>query len=111
MTSVERVLSYTKLDQESNSPSQVDIPETWPSGGEISLTNVSMKYSKDGEEVLKDVTFQVDGGEKVITSFHPRLMWTADSSVVWFVSLVGNLYSNSSFTNVLCINNHNAMGA
>jgi len=67
LTSVERILSYTnEIDQE---PSE-EVPEkdpkegTWPTKGEISLNNISMRY-RDGPLVLKNLSIAINGGEKI----------------------------------------------
>ncbi|CAF2650176.1 unnamed protein product [Rotaria sp. Silwood2] len=47
MTSVERVLDYCSLDQESPAQVPLDLrpPPSWPSHGEIVFNNVSMRHS------------------------------------------------------------------
>ncbi|CAF5072372.1 unnamed protein product, partial [Rotaria sp. Silwood1] len=47
MTSVERVLDYCSLDQESPAqvPPNLRPPLSWPSHGEIVFNNVSMRHS------------------------------------------------------------------
>jgi ATP-binding cassette subfamily C (CFTR/MRP) protein 1 len=67
MSSVERILHYT----ENIEPEALDvIPEkdpasgSWPTNGEIELSNASMRY-RDGPLVLKDLSFTVKGGEKI----------------------------------------------
>jgi len=67
MSSVERIIYYT----DNITPEAPDIiPEkdpasgTWPLKGEIELSNASMRY-RDGPLVLKNLSFSVNGGEKI----------------------------------------------
>lgn len=66
MTSVERVLEYSKLEQEraigsdSNEP-----PTTWPENGDIKFINLNLKYSDDDEPVLNNLNFTIKPLEKV----------------------------------------------
>lgn len=67
MNSVERVLYYSENVQ-AEAPDVV--PEndpkagTWPSQGKIEFNNASMRY-RDGPLVLKDITMEINGGEKI----------------------------------------------
>lgn len=69
MTSVERVLEYCSLEQES--PAQVPPknrpPSHWPSQGQIEFKNVSMSYLPDekGAFVLRNITLRIASGEKI----------------------------------------------
>ncbi|CAL1541619.1 unnamed protein product [Lymnaea stagnalis] len=67
MISVERVLEYSRLPQESNLESEPDKkpPPTWPPNGRITGTGVSLQYSSSGPYVLKDLTFTINGREKI----------------------------------------------
>ncbi|KAI8430162.1 hypothetical protein MSG28_000538 [Choristoneura fumiferana] len=67
MTSVERVLEYTKLPQEPalrSTPENRPLPD-WPSEGRIDFDNLSLKYSPDGHYVLHRLQFNVQPREKV----------------------------------------------
>lgn len=66
MTSTERVLEYSKLQPEAELriPGKVE-DENWPSKGNIVFKNVSLRYSRDSEPVLREITFKVRAGEKV----------------------------------------------
>jgi len=66
MSSVERVISYTeKIEAEAPAVIEDNIPpNTWPSKGQIEITNASMRY-RDGPLVLKDISLHVNGGEKI----------------------------------------------
>lgn len=69
MTSVERVLEYCAMDQESarevEESHQPDIH--WPHHGQIVFDHVSMKHSsaRDASFGLRDITMTIRGGEKV----------------------------------------------
>ncbi|XP_047534615.1 uncharacterized protein LOC125069235 [Vanessa atalanta] len=66
MTSVERVLEYSKLPAEENmedGPTQA--PPNWPSDGQIQFENVSLKYGAEDPPVLKDLNFTINSGWKV----------------------------------------------
>uniref|UniRef100_A0AAG5CR64 Uncharacterized protein n=1 Tax=Anopheles atroparvus TaxID=41427 RepID=A0AAG5CR64_ANOAO len=67
MVSVERVNEYTNLPSE---PPLETAPKhrpqrNWPEHGAIRFTNVDLRYSEDGERVLKDLNFVIRPNEKV----------------------------------------------
>ncbi|KAB0798125.1 hypothetical protein PPYR_09118 [Photinus pyralis] len=66
MTSVERLMQYTRLDKEEVSQScSVKKPDRdWPKNGEIEFKNVNLSYT-NGEPVLKNLNFTIKPGEKV----------------------------------------------
>ncbi|XP_038209551.1 uncharacterized protein LOC119830563 [Zerene cesonia] len=66
MTSVERVLEYTNLPPEENmedGPTQP--PEVWPTQGNVEFENVYLQYGEEDPPVLKDLSFNIQGGWKV----------------------------------------------
>ncbi|XP_047033956.1 ATP-binding cassette sub-family C member 4-like isoform X2 [Helicoverpa zea] len=67
MTSVERVLEYTKLPQESGLRSSQDKkpPADWPAEGAINFDNLSLKYSPDGSYVLFKLNVSIRPREKI----------------------------------------------
>jgi ABC-type multidrug transport system fused ATPase/permease subunit len=65
MTSVERVITYTKLPAEPGYDRPKSTPKDWPDNGSLSIRNMSLKYSDDGPLVLKNVTIDVEGNQKV----------------------------------------------
>ena len=65
MTSIERVVSYTKLDSEPGYKEERIPPEHWPSEGNISLQDVSLTYYPGGPQVLKKVNLNIKGGAKI----------------------------------------------
>ncbi|XP_071052810.1 probable multidrug resistance-associated protein lethal(2)03659 isoform X1 [Onthophagus taurus] len=63
MTSVERVLEYTKVPIENT---QGIAPKTdWPSSGKIEYKNVCLRYPKTNDLILKGVNFSIKPGEKI----------------------------------------------
>ncbi|XP_045510491.1 probable multidrug resistance-associated protein lethal(2)03659 isoform X2 [Colias croceus] len=67
MTSVERVVEYTRLPKESTlmgSPDKVP-PEGWPTEGAIYFNDLSLKYNPQGSPVLHGLQFNVLPREKI----------------------------------------------
>ena len=65
MTSSERILEYGKLPMEADLKTKGIHDELWPQEGKISFRKVYLRYSKDSDFVLKDLTFEVKPGEKI----------------------------------------------
>ena len=65
MTSVERVMTYTKLDSELGYRVQKRPPEHWPHEGNITFHNVSLAYYPGGPQVLKKINLNIKGGTKI----------------------------------------------
>nr|ASU47346.1 ABCC3 [Cnaphalocrocis medinalis] len=66
LTSVERVLDYTRIDSEPNLfQGQIESPPIWPSEGRIVFDHVSMRYAPEEAPVLKDLNIVVESGWKV----------------------------------------------
>lgn len=67
MTSVERIIEYTKITAEPSlqSDSNQQPPRHWPSCGEIIFKNVNFKYSISREFVLSNLNFKINAGEKI----------------------------------------------
>lgn len=61
MTSVERLLEYTVIPQETKEGITL---ENWPKAGEVVFNNVSLTYNK-AEKVLKNITFTLLPGQKI----------------------------------------------
>jgi ATP-binding cassette subfamily C (CFTR/MRP) protein 4 len=64
MTSVERLVEYSKIIPERNVATCIP-SKFWPTAGNIKFESVSMKYSADGPLVLKEVSFEINSGEKI----------------------------------------------
>jgi ATP-binding cassette, subfamily C (CFTR/MRP), member 4 len=79
MTSVERIVEYSRLPSERPLKSSPEIlktlPQNWPARGSIGFKNVSMKYTQEGDYVLKDLKFEVR--ESVRFWFHPVMVITS----------------------------------
>ena len=67
MTSVERVLEYTKLEQEPQFESlpEKKPPPEWPNEGKLEFRNLSLNYDLEKEPVLKNLSFTIFGEEKI----------------------------------------------
>ncbi|CAH3108598.1 unnamed protein product [Pocillopora meandrina] len=65
MTSVERVMTYTKLDREPGYEEERTPPQDWPRRGSIVLRDVSLKYYPGGPQVLKNINLSIKGGAKI----------------------------------------------
>nr|XP_046238010.1 ATP-binding cassette sub-family C member 4-like isoform X2 [Scatophagus argus]XP_046238011.1 ATP-binding cassette sub-family C member 4-like isoform X2 [Scatophagus argus]XP_046238012.1 ATP-binding cassette sub-family C member 4-like isoform X2 [Scatophagus argus]XP_046238013.1 ATP-binding cassette sub-family C member 4-like isoform X2 [Scatophagus argus] len=65
MTSVERVVEYTKLKSEAPWETQKRPPSDWPSTGMVTFDQVSFYYSDDATPVLKDISATFQPNEKV----------------------------------------------
>lgn len=67
MNAVERVLHYSELPSEGAPSTPDDPPPSWPEKGHVAFTNVEMAYREGLPLVLKNISFQVNPGEKVAT--------------------------------------------
>ncbi|GJQ86167.1 hypothetical protein Trydic_g13444 [Trypoxylus dichotomus] len=67
LTSVERIMTYTKLDQEGSfeSPKDKKPAIEWPDKGKISFKNMSLRYVANEAPVLKNLNIQIHPGEKI----------------------------------------------
>ncbi|XP_037896202.1 multidrug resistance-associated protein 4 [Glossina fuscipes] len=63
MTSVERVLQYTDIEQESDSNKPP--PNVWPSHGLIEFRNVYCRYDPNKSPILRDLNIIIEPGWKV----------------------------------------------
>ena len=66
ITSVERIKEYfeTPKEDEWYKPDSKALKE-WPKNGQIMFTNYSVKYRKGFDDVLKDITLDIQPGEKI----------------------------------------------
>lgn len=62
---MERIKQYVEIEQEPSPTESGKPPAYWPSSGSIRVENLSARYSKDGPDVLQDVTFEIQSGERV----------------------------------------------
>ncbi|KAJ8935675.1 hypothetical protein NQ314_012696 [Rhamnusium bicolor] len=67
MTSVERVLQYTKLDKEGPFESlPTKKPDRkWPQSGKIIFKNTYLRYTPEDPPVLKNLNIEINPGEKI----------------------------------------------
>ena len=67
MTSVERIVQYTDLEQEAPGHVESDeaLPQQWPRSGQITFDHVMVSYLKDGNYALNDICLTIQAGEKV----------------------------------------------
>lgn len=67
MTSVERMLQYTKIENEGpfDTPSDQKLAKTWPQSGTIHFNKFSMRYTPTTPPVLKELDLDIEAGEKV----------------------------------------------
>ncbi|KAI8332933.1 P-loop containing nucleoside triphosphate hydrolase protein [Chlamydoabsidia padenii] len=63
-SSVERVVEYMHIDQESTTATAHPSPE-WPSKGVVEVQDLEARYAPDLDLVLKGVTFSIGSGEKI----------------------------------------------
>ncbi|KAJ8734777.1 hypothetical protein PYW08_014027 [Mythimna loreyi] len=66
LTSVERILQYTRIDTEQDLfQGKISMPPNWPSQGRIEFQNVSLRYAPNEAPVLKNLNIVVESGHKV----------------------------------------------
>jgi len=67
MTSVERMLEYSRLESEAEleSTPKLKPPEDWPRDGEITFVDVSLYYDRMPKPVLKELNCYLKGGQKI----------------------------------------------
>jgi len=67
MTSVERVLEYSDIPQESTfktAPNKL-LPTNWPNNGQIIFENFYLRYDLDSSFVLKNLNINIEATEKI----------------------------------------------
>ncbi|VEN34161.1 unnamed protein product [Callosobruchus maculatus] len=64
MTSVERVIEYTEIPQETNREKK-DPPKTWPENGLVEFQSVYLRYATNEPYVLNNLTFKIKPKQKV----------------------------------------------
>ncbi|KYM76972.1 hypothetical protein ALC53_12582 [Atta colombica] len=67
LTSIERILEYSHLEEEPMIDSKPDAkpPDDWPTKGLVKFKNVNLKYNPRGVCILRDVSFIVMPKEKI----------------------------------------------
>lgn len=64
MTSVERVLQYTELEQEAALNEKTPPPQ-WPTSGQVEFRSMNCRYDPNGSPVLKNLNLTIEAGWKV----------------------------------------------
>ncbi|KRT84300.1 ABC transporter ATP-binding protein [Oryctes borbonicus] len=66
MTSVERIVEYTQIDNETDHQTRLSIPDkTWPEAGVIEFKQIKMRYDKSLPYVLNNLNFTINQDEKI----------------------------------------------
>jgi len=65
LNSFERVKEYIEMNQEPSSRPEAEPPAAWPTQGDLKVTELSVKYSEDGPEVLNKISFEIKPSERV----------------------------------------------
>lgn len=65
MTSVERILVYSDLEQEPATTNEYKPPDTWPEAGSIQFQNVSLHYYEGAPAALQNISVNIQPKEKV----------------------------------------------
>lgn len=65
IVSVERMKQYQDVPKERANFSENDPPASWPSKGKIEIRNLSMRYREGLDLVLKGMSLEIEGGERV----------------------------------------------
>ena len=65
MTSVERVITYSNLDEEAGYNTEIQPPDSWPTKGTIDIKDLSFRYTESGPRVLKDINLFIYDKEKI----------------------------------------------
>ena len=66
MVSVERILDYTRLEQEAAAHTTETGPSDWPDKGDIYFGDVSLYYRDTSRPALSNVCLAISSKEKVI---------------------------------------------
>ena len=65
MTSVERIMTYANLDIEPGYKLDALPTQVWPCDGGVKFENVSLRYYSGGPQVLKNLSFDIQGGARI----------------------------------------------
>src|SRR5688572_14151850 len=65
MSSVERVIEYTELPPEAPLITSTKPPKGWPEKGAIKASELTIRYRPDLDDVIKGISFEVKGGERI----------------------------------------------
>eukprot|EP00057_Strongylocentrotus_purpuratus_P024831 XP_011679305.1 PREDICTED: ATP-binding cassette sub-family C member 8 [Strongylocentrotus purpuratus] len=65
MNAVERVRYYSELQNECYNDGEMPPPENWPTRGKILMENISARYDKDLDPVLRGININIQPGQKI----------------------------------------------
>ncbi|EAT33898.1 AAEL013833-PA, partial [Aedes aegypti] len=66
MTSVERVLEYSRLDEEKDTTKPaMEISQNWPQEGSVEFRSVTLRYAPHAEPVLKGLSFEIKAKKRI----------------------------------------------
>ncbi|KAF9959717.1 hypothetical protein BGZ72_008964 [Mortierella alpina] len=65
LVAVERVDEYASKNPEAPAETDVQLPENWPQAGRVEFKNYSTRYREGLDLVIKNISFEVQPGEKV----------------------------------------------
>ena len=66
LTSVERVMQYSRLDNEhANARAIETVKQSWPSRGLVEFRDLSLRYSESDPPVLRNLNFDITPGSKI----------------------------------------------
>ncbi|KAJ7778817.1 P-loop containing nucleoside triphosphate hydrolase protein [Mycena maculata] len=63
--SLERIKQYLEIEQEPKATANGVPPAYWPSSGHLRAESLCARYSADGPQVLRDISFEIKGGERI----------------------------------------------
>lgn len=63
--SLERIGAYIAIEQEKPPVPEGIPPAYWPASGHLRVEALSARYSPDGPKVLKNLSFEVNSGERI----------------------------------------------
>ncbi|XP_011149879.1 ATP-binding cassette sub-family C member Sur [Harpegnathos saltator] len=65
MGSVARISAYRNTQPENYHENGLQVPDNWPSKGEIIFDNVSLSYNADRDSVISNLTLRIPAGQKL----------------------------------------------
>lgn len=67
LTAIERILEYSRLDEEPmiDSKPETKPPDDWPTKGLVKFKDVSLKYNHRGAYILRNISFTITPEEKI----------------------------------------------
>ena len=68
MVSVERLMEYADIENEPDN-GDLKVDKNWPEKGRITASHASFRYHQSLDDVLKKISFVINGREKVNMNF------------------------------------------